>query len=52
METEGHTIEIEKPYLCPEWISKIYGYQYVDDESNGAVKFGDDAEVCICAKIL
>jgi hypothetical protein len=45
-EEAGHPIEIEHPSRKEGTTSKRYSDQFVDDQSNGAVLYGDSIEEC------
>ena len=46
MEEAGHPIKVEHPSRKEGTTSKRYIDQFVDDQSNGAVLFGDGIEEC------
>ena len=46
MEEAGHHMEIEHPSRKEGKASKRYSDQFVDDQSNGAVLYGDGIEEC------
>ena len=46
MEEAGHPIEIEHPSRKEGTTSKLYSDQFVDDQLNGVVLYGDGIEEC------
>ena len=46
VDEEGHPISLDHPSDHSEWRAIRYSDQFVDDQSNGAVYPGDDAEEC------
>ena len=47
MDDIGNPIQIEHPYQLEGTTTKRYRNQFVDDQLNGAVLFGDEIEGCV-----